>query len=54
MIVIDTHGKTVHNDFREIKENDSMSYIISKCNKLFQKENKNSHEWVGKLIHWEL
>ena len=29
-------------------------HIISDCSKLKQKEYKNRHNWVGKVIHWEL
>ena len=28
--------------------------IISECSKLAQKEDKTRHDWVGKMIHWEL
>ena len=28
--------------------------IISECSKLAQKEYKTKHDWVGKMIHWEL
>ena len=28
--------------------------IISKCSKQTQKEYKTRHDWVGKVIHWEL
>ena len=28
--------------------------IISECSKLAQKEYKTRHEWVGKVIHWEM
>ena len=31
-----------------------MNHIISKCSKLAQKEYKTWHDWVGKVIHWEL
>ena len=27
---------------------------ISECSKLAQKEYKAKHDWVGKVIHWEL
>ena len=27
---------------------------MSGCNKLTQKEYKSRHDWVGKVIHWEL
>ena len=30
-------------------------YLIkSECNKLVQKKYKMKHDWVGKVIHWEL
>ena len=28
--------------------------IISECSKLAQKEYKTRHNWVGKVIHWEM
>ena len=28
--------------------------MISECSKLAQKENKTRHDWVGKVIHWEM
>ena len=28
--------------------------IINECGKLAQKESKTRHDWVGKVIHWEL
>ena len=31
-----------------------ISHIISECSNLAQNENKTKHDWVGKLIHWEL
>ena len=31
-----------------------INHIISECSKLAQKEYKNRHDWVGKVIHWEL
>ena len=31
-----------------------IDHIISKCNKLVQKEYKTRYDWVGKVIHWEL
>ena len=36
-------------------EGDEMiSHIISECSKLIHKEYKTRHDWVGKVIHWEL
>ena len=28
--------------------------IVSKCSKLVQKENKTRHDWMRKVILWEL
>ena len=30
------------------------NHIISECCKLAQKEYKTRHDWVGKVIHWEM
>ena len=30
------------------------NYIITKCCKLAQKKYKTRHDWVDKVIHWEL
>ena len=32
----------------------TISHIISECRKLAQKEYKTRHDWVGKVIYWEL
>ena len=32
----------------------TINHIISKCNKVVQKEYKTRYDWVGKVIHWEL
>ena len=32
---------------------ETINHIISKCNKLAQ-EYKTRHDWVGKVIHWEM
>ena len=32
----------------------TINYIIRECSKLVQKEYKTRHEWVGKVIHWEM
>ena len=29
-------------------------HVINKCSTLAQKEYKTRHDWVGKLIHWEM
>ena len=31
-----------------------INHIIKECSKLAQKEYKTRHDWVGKVIHWEL
>ena len=31
-----------------------VNHLISKCSKLAQKEYKTRHNWVSKVIHWEL
>ena len=33
---------------------ETINHIISKCSKLAQREYKTRHDWVGKVIHWEL
>ena len=33
---------------------ETINYIISECSKLGQKEYKARHDWVGKVIHWEM
>ena len=33
---------------------ETINYIISKYSKLEQKEYKTRHNWVGKVINWEL
>ena len=33
---------------------ETISHIISECSKLSQQEYKTRHNWVGKVIHWEL
>ena len=33
---------------------ETTNHIISKCSKLAQKEYKARHDWVSKLIHWEI
>ena len=32
----------------------TINHIISECSKLTQKEYKARHDWVGKVIHWEI
>ena len=33
---------------------ETINHIISECRKLAQKESKTRHDWVGKVIHWEM
>ena len=33
---------------------ETINHIINECSKLAKKEYKTRHDWVGKLIHWEL
>ena len=33
---------------------ETINYIISECSKLPQKEYKDRHDWLGKVIHWEM
>ena len=33
---------------------ETTNHIISECSKLAQKEYKTKHDWVGKMIHWEM
>ena len=33
---------------------ETINHIISECSKFAQKEYKAKHDWLGKLIHWEM
>ena len=33
---------------------ETINQIISECSKLTQREYKARHDWVGKVIHWEM
>ena len=33
---------------------ETINHIISECSKLAQKEYKTRHDWIGKVIHWEI
>ena len=33
---------------------ETINHIMSECSKLAQKEYKARHDWVGKMIHWEM
>ena len=36
------------------ERDETINHIISKCSKLAQNEYKTRHDWVGKVIHWEM
>ena len=46
--------KTQQNRKCTLCSDETINHIISKCNKLAQKEYKVRHDWVGKVIHWEM
>ena len=33
---------------------ETINHMISECSKLAQKKYKTRHDWVGKVIHWEM
>ena len=33
---------------------ETINHIISECSKLAQKEYRTRHNWVGKVINWEM
>ena len=35
-------------------KDETINRIVNECSKLAQKEFTVRHEWVGKMIHWEL
>ena len=35
-------------------KDETINHIISECSKLAQKEYKMRHDWVGRVIHWEM
>ena len=35
-------------------KNETINHIISEYSRLAQKECKTKHDWVEKVIHWEL
>ena len=48
-------NKTQQNsNFRLCGDRDKTNHIISECSKLAQKEYKTRHEWVEKVVPWEL
>ena len=46
--------KTQQNSRCRLCDDRRNNHIISKCSKLAQKKYKTRHDWVGKVIHWEL
>ena len=48
--------KTQQNNKRRLwgDRDETINHIISECSKLAQKEYKTRHNWVGKVIHWEM
>ena len=36
------------------EKDERVNHILKKCSKLVQKKYKTRHDWVGKIIHWEL
>ena len=47
-----THQNSKYRLCRDRDE--TINHIISECSKLAQKEYKTRHDWVGKVIHWEM
>ena len=33
---------------------ETINHIIKECSRLVQKEHKTRHDWVGKVVHWEM
>ena len=48
--------KTQQNSKRRLcgDRDETINHIISECSKLTQKEYKARHDWIGKVIHWEM
>ena len=49
-------AKTHPNSKRRLcgDRDETINHIISECSKLAQKEYKTRHDWVSKVIHWEM
>ena len=49
-------GKTQQNSRCRLysDRDETINHIISECSNLAQKEYKTRHDWVGKVIHWEM
>ena len=49
------HKTQQNSKFRLCGDRDeTINHIISECRKLAQREYKARHDWVGKVIHWEM
>ena len=48
--------KTQQNSIRRLCDDreETINNLMSECSKLTKKEYKTRHDWVGKVIHWEL
>ena len=52
---ITQRGTQQNNKCRHCGDRDeTINHMISECSKLAQKEYKTRHDWVGKVIHWEM
>ena len=49
-------GKTRQNNKCRLcgDRDETINHIISECSKSAQREYKARHDWVGKVIHWEM
>ena len=46
--------KTQQSSKCRLWSNETINHIISECSKLAQMDYKARHDWVGKVIHWEM
>ena len=48
--------KTQQNSKRRLcgDRDETVNHVLCKCSKLAQREYKTRHDWVEKVIHWEL
>ena len=46
--------KTQQNSKCRLCGDETINHIISECSKLEQNEYKTRHDWVSKVIHWEI
>ena len=53
-MIIARIDKTQQNSRLFGDEEETINHIISECSKLTQKVYKTKHNWMGKVIHWEL